>query len=189
MHYMREAGRRKIEITDIPGKQRYRLVGSQVREPAGKRLRIAGQHRGANADFQPCIRPGQRFEQPEAEEAGAEAARASEEAQRKADEAIRAAREAADAARRAAEDAMMRAGEANAIAKEARDIGLAAREAAEAAANIAKEAATLAEGAMPKALIRKILSSWDFLFFILAVLLASIFSAVAISVGLSLFPH
>ena len=48
------------------------------------------------------------------------------------------------------------------------------------------EATTMAEGAIPKLLVRRILASWEFLAFSLIFLLAAIFGAVAISLGLSL---
>jgi len=87
----------------------------------------------------------------------------------------RAARAAAAAAERATGEAAARAEE---VARQA-------REAAAAAARAAEEAAAKAEAAIPASLVKKIISSWEFILFLVAVFLASVFAAVAISVGLS----
>ena len=84
----------------------------------------------------------------------------------------------------------MIAKEAKSAAEEAikrvKEVELAAREAAEAVARMAQDARAIAEGAIPRALVRKIIASWDFLAFLLIALLASIMGAVAVSLGLSL---
>jgi Mn2+/Fe2+ NRAMP family transporter len=58
--------------------------------------------------------------------------------------------------------------------------------AAEEAGRQAEEAARKAGEAIPRELVRKIIGSWEFIIFLIIVLLSSIVSAVAISVGLSL---
>ena len=71
--------------------------------------------------------------------------------------------------------------------RKAQEVELTAKEAADTAAKVAEEAISIAEGAISQKLIRKIISSWDFLAILLVVLLASIMAAVSLSLGLSLF--
>lgn len=78
-------------------------------------------------------------------------------------------------------------------AEDARKAALEARRAGEQAASIAQiraeEAATKAAAALPSDLVKKVLSSWNFLAFIVLVVLASVVGSVAISLGLfTLFP-
>ena len=72
--------------------------------------------------------------------------------------------------------------QARAAARESREAAAQAKVAGEKAA---AEAAAKAEAAIPRALVRKILSSWEFILIISVVVLASVFGSIAISVGLS----
>ncbi len=60
-----------------------------------------------------------------------------------------------------------------------------AREAAAAAVKAAEDATALAEGALPKALVRKILGSGAFIAFVIVTIISAVFASVAISIGLS----
>jgi hypothetical protein len=51
----------------------------------------------------------------------------------------------------------------------------------------AEEAVSKAEAAVPAALVRKVLASWEFKMFLVIVLLASVMSAISISVALSVW--
>ena len=57
--------------------------------------------------------------------------------------------------------------------------------AAEAAGRAAEEAGLKAAEAMPRAMVKKLLGSWEFMLFLIIAMLAAIFGAVAISVGIS----
>jgi len=59
-------------------------------------------------------------------------------------------------------------------------------EAAAASTKEAKEATAMAEEALTKTLVKKIIHSWEFIAFLLIIVLASIFSAISISLGLNL---
>jgi hypothetical protein len=72
--------------------------------------------------------------------------------------------------------------QARAAAGESKEAAAQAKAAGERAA---AEAATKAEAAIPRSLVRKILTSWEFILTIVVVLLASLFASIAISVGLS----
>jgi len=69
----------------------------------------------------------------------------------------------------------------------AEEVAKKAGEAAAAAARAAEEAGAKAEAAIPAALVRKVIASWEFKLFMIIILLASIMGAVSISLGLSLW--
>ncbi len=77
------------------------------------------------------------------------------------------------------EDAVRQAREA---AKESREAAALAKEAGERAA---AEAAAKAEKAVTRDLVRKIISSWEFLVVVGVVVIGSIYASIAISLGLS----
>ena len=116
--------------------------------------------------------------------AAAEAARKAQEAANRAEEARKAGEKAAESAMRAAAEAVSKtediAKAATAAAKEAAEI------AAEQATRKAEEAFAKAEEALPSKLVKKVLSSWDFLAVLIMILVGAIFASVAISLGLSL---
>jgi len=72
--------------------------------------------------------------------------------------------------------------QARAAAKESMEAAAQAKAAGEKAA---ADASAKAEAALPMALVKKVLSSWEFRLIILGVLCASIIGSIAISVGLS----
>ena len=61
-----------------------------------------------------------------------------------------------------------------------------AQRAAKEAQGAAEEAIAKAEAAVPSSLVKKVISSWEFKFFLIIILLGSIMGAVSISLGLSL---
>ena len=61
-----------------------------------------------------------------------------------------------------------------------------AEKVAKEAEHAAEEAVAKAEAAVPAALVRKVIASWEFKIFLVIVLLASIMSAITISVALSI---
>ena len=119
----------------------------------------------------------------EAKRAAEEAKRAAEEAGRRAEAAARSAGEAASRAEQVARGAMAAAQEAERVTKEAADR---AERVAREAERAAEEAVRKAEAAIPAALVRKVLDSWEFKVFLIIALLGSIGSAILISVGVSL---
>jgi hypothetical protein len=72
--------------------------------------------------------------------------------------------------------------QAKIAAKESREAAARAKEAGEKAA---AEAAAKAEKAVTRDLVRRIVSSWEFLLIVGAVVLGSVYASIAISVGLS----
>ena len=98
-----------------------------------------------------------------------------------ADTAAKNAREAAEEARKAGEEAATKA------ERIARQAGEAAKLAAEEAVRKAEEAFRKAEEALlPANLVRRVVSSWEFLTILILVFLGAVFAAISISLGLSL---
>ncbi|MFC1870629.1 hypothetical protein ACFLYE_05135 [Chloroflexota bacterium] len=139
--------------------------------------------------------PGLRPELPDI--AGDEAIEAASQALHqlvtRAEELAKAAETAAEAANissqeasKAAEAAGLRAAKA---AGSAEEVAKAAERAAGRAEQVAEAAETAAEVAIKKAepvvFVKKLLSSWDFIIFVVLVILAAVFGSVAISIGLS----
>jgi hypothetical protein len=70
--------------------------------------------------------------------------------------------------------------------KEAQAAARESRQAADEAKRAGAEAAAQAQAAIPSALIRRILASWEFKIFVLIVLLATIVASMSMTLGVSL---
>ena len=100
------------------------------------------------------------------------------------DQAVKMAEEASNAAKEAAESSMKAFSEASTQAINRAEE--AAKTAIEASKKAADEATVIAEEAVPNALLKKIFYSWESRVFLVIVVSASIFSAVCLSLGMTL---
>lgn len=137
-----------------------------------------------------------------AEDMAKSAHEAAEEAARKTEAVVKIGGEAIVLVRQAADQATKRAEEVSNTAKEAAESAMkafseastqatnkaeeAAKTAIEASKKAADEATAIAEEAVPNALLKKIFYSWEFRVFLVIVVSASIFSAVCLSLGMTL---
>ena len=70
-------------------------------------------------------------------------------------------------------------------AAHAEEVARTAREIAAAAAKVAEEAGAKAAAALPAALLKKLLSSWEFLTFAVVLILSTVLASVAFSIFVS----